>query len=90
MERLALGIMVSDELIDALRDLLDAGERAAPNRLSVINAKKRSTWFSQELCRLGVQRGIDQLGHPLVVDGARCAWANVIVQAGLNRTCAAS
>ncbi len=32
-ERLAVGVVVSDELIDALHELLDAGERSAPDSL---------------------------------------------------------
>jgi len=40
---------VRDELVDALHQLLDTGKRAAAIALSVISAKKRSTWLSQEL-----------------------------------------
>src|SRR5213075_2050262 len=32
-ERLAVGVVMRDELIDALHELLDAGERSAPDRL---------------------------------------------------------
>ncbi len=32
--------------------------------------------------RLGVQRRPDQLGHALVIDRARLAWADIVVEAG--------
>ena len=32
LKRLAVGVVVGDELIDALNELLDAGERSAPDR----------------------------------------------------------
>jgi hypothetical protein len=42
-ERLAVLVVSGDEVVAALHELFDAGERTAPNGLSVISAKKRST-----------------------------------------------
>jgi hypothetical protein len=39
----------SDEVVDSLQELLDAGERTRRMALSAIMPKKPSTWLSQEL-----------------------------------------
>ena len=40
LKRLAVGVVVGDELIDALHELFDAGERAAPDRFVGDQCKK--------------------------------------------------
>jgi hypothetical protein len=42
---LAVAVVVRDEVIDALHELPDAGERTRRMALSVISEKKRSTWL---------------------------------------------
>src|SRR5450755_2189190 len=49
LERLRMGVVVGDELIDALHELLDARERAAPNSLPGPSRPRSAVSEAQEL-----------------------------------------